>query len=301
MKFSKWVIILLILSLVLNIKTGFDMAYMKKEMRSLRNNINSIDSSIGNAVSSRLYPIEQALKKEASFVNEFKYEFIEYKDKKVDFLLTVKPKVYNKGEKLFFLLKIGEKDPELIPAETTDDINYTAKVNLSVFDGADIDLVIEDGNTKKTEKLDHIYPSVEKFTVGINAEPIGGTMRYIKGDSTLVLTYDFGLFYGPIDSPSPYYKGTVALENINIDVEVNGIVIDTMPMPKDRKGRYQYYIQLKDYKIPCKANDVIAIYATAKDSNGFSYKCNLEAWTIKENGELHPAPDLFEYGKVDIY
>ena len=31
------------------------------------------------------------------------------------------------------------------------------------------------------------------------------------------------------------------------------------------------------------------------------YKCNLEAWTIKENGDIDPAPDLFEYGKVDIY
>lgn len=74
-----------------------------------------------------------------------------------------------------------------------------------------------------------------------------------------------------------------------------------MPMPQENKGRYEYYIKLKDYKIPCKVNDVIAIYATAKDSNGFSYKCNLEAWTIKENGDIDPAPDLFEYGKVDIY
>lgn len=102
MKLPKWIVVLLILSLVLNIKTGFDMASMKKEMRSLKNNINSINSSINSAVSSSYYPIEQALKKEASFVNEFKYEFIEYKDKKVDFLLTVKPKVYNKGENLFF-------------------------------------------------------------------------------------------------------------------------------------------------------------------------------------------------------
>ena len=274
---------------------------MKNEIHTLRNNVNSIYNSINSDVSNRLYPIEQALKKEASLVNEFKYEFIEFKDKKVDFLLTVKPKVYNKGEKLFFLLKIGEKDPELIPAETTDDINFTAKVNLSVFDGADIDLVIKDGDTKKTEKLDSIYPSVEKFTVDINAQPIGGTMKYIKGDSTLVMTYDFGLYCAPYDSPTPSYKRTAALKNINIDVEVNGKVIDTMPMPQDRKGRYQYYIKLKDYKILCKANDLIAIYTTAKDSNGFSYKCNLEAWTIKENGDIDPAPDLFEYGKVDIY
>ncbi len=35
---------------------------------------------------------------------------------------------------------------ELILAETTDNINFTAKVNLSVFDGADIDLIIEDGD-----------------------------------------------------------------------------------------------------------------------------------------------------------
>lgn len=102
MKLPKWIVVLLFLSLVLNIKTSFDIASMKNEMHSLKNNINSINNSISDAVSSRLYPIEQALKKEASFVNEFKYEFLELKDKKVDFLLTVKPKVYNKGENLFF-------------------------------------------------------------------------------------------------------------------------------------------------------------------------------------------------------
>lgn len=212
MKLPKWIVVLLILSLVLNIKTSFDMASMKKEMRSLKNNINSINNSISDAVSSRLYPIEQALKKEVSLVNEFKYEFLELKDKKVDFLLTVKPKVYNKGEKLFFLLKIGENAPELIPAETIDDIYFTAKINLSVFDGADIDLVIEDGDTKKTEKLDSIYPAVEKFTADINAHPIGGTMKYIKGDSNLVMTYDFGLFY------NLNYGERLLLEDISINV-----------------------------------------------------------------------------------
>lgn len=295
MKLPKWIVVLLFLSLVLNIKTSFDIASMKNEMHSLKNNINSINNSISDAVSSRLYPIEQALKKEASFVNEFKYEFLELKDKKVDFLLTVKPKVYNKGEKVFFLLKTGEKESELIPAETTDDINFTAKVNISVFDGADIDLIIEDGDTKKTEKLESIYPAVEKFTADINAHPIGGTMKYIKGDSNLVMTYDFGLFY------NSNYEERVILEDISINVELNGKVIDTMPMPQESKGRYQYYIKLKDYKIHCKTDDIIAIYATAKDSNGFSYKCNLEAWTIKENGDIDSAPDLFEYGKVDIH
>lgn len=74
---------------------------MKNEMHALRNNVNSINNSINSAVSNRLYPIEQSLKKEASLVNEFKYEFLELKDKKVDFLLTVKPKVYNSGGKIY--------------------------------------------------------------------------------------------------------------------------------------------------------------------------------------------------------
>lgn len=120
-------------------------------------------------------------------------------------------------------------------------------------------------------------------------------MKYIKGDSNLVMTYDFGLFY------NLNYGERLLLEDISINVEVNGKVIDTMPMPQENKGRYEYYIKLKDYKIPCKVNDIITIYATAKDSNGFNYKCNLEGWTIKENGDIDPAPDLFEYGKVDIY
>ena len=149
MRFPKWIAIVLIISLLLNIKIGLDIVSMKNEISNLRSNINSINSSISNSVSSRIYQIEQGLKKENSLVNEFKYEFIELKDKRADFLLTVKPKVYNKGENLFFLLKTGKEGSELIPAETTDNINFTAKINISVFDAADIDLVIEDGDTKK--------------------------------------------------------------------------------------------------------------------------------------------------------
>ena len=296
MRLSKWIMILLIISLLFYIKTGLDIVSMKKEISNLNLSINTVNNSVSNIVSSSIYQIEEALKKENSLVNEFKYEFIELKDKIALFQLSFKPRIYNKGEKIFFLLKIGSKEPELIPAKTADDINYTADIQLSVFDGANIDLVVESGDTKMTERLGSISPAVEKFAADIHAEPIGGSMKYIKDGAYLFFSnYEFGLFY-----ESPDKK--VTLNDINISIEVNGSVIDTIPMSRDQIGRYQYHAKLEDYKIPSVPGDNIILYAMVKDDNDFNYKCNLDAWTIKDNGDIKSAWDLFEFGRmVDIY
>ncbi len=296
MKLSKWIMILLIISLLFHIKTGLDIISMKKEIFNLNLSINTVNNSVSNIVSSSIYQIEEALKKENSLVNEFKYEFIELKDKIALFQLSLKPRTYNKGEKIFFLLKAGNDESKLIPAETANDINYTADIQLSVFDGANIDLVVESGDTKMTERLGSISPAIEKFAADIHAEPIGGSMKYIKDGAYLFfINYEFGLFY---ESPN----AKITLNDVSIIVEVNDVVIDTIPMPRSQKGRYQYLTKMEDYRIPSMPGDNIILYAMVKDDNGFNYKCNLEAWTIKDNGDIKSAWDLFDFRKVvDIY
>lgn len=297
MKIPKWVAILLIASLFFNIKTSMDISIMKNDIRNLRSSLNSMEYSLANAVSDSFGRINDMLEKEASMVNEFEYKYLEHKNKRIDYLLTLKPKIYNEGEKLYFLLKIGENSPQLIPAETVDKVTFTAKVNMSIFDQADIDLVIEDNNSKKTQKLETIYPAIEKFATRINARPLGGQMRYDKSSSALIISYSFELvndFKPDEDSP--------VLSDVNLNIEVNGKLIDTLPMTWEDISKYpRYFIELKDYSIPCKAGDIVIMYATAKDYKGFDYKCHMEGWTIKSNGGLDPAPGRYRFGEVEIF
>ena len=295
MKLPKWAAVVLIASLLLNAKTALDLMAMKNQIQNLQNNVNSISHSVQNTVSSSMYRIDEMLKKEASLVNEFKYEYMEHKDKRVDYLLSIKPKVYNQDEKLFFLLKAGKGSSQLIPAETADGVTFTAKVNVSIFDTADLDLVIDDGKSKKTEKLESIYPIAEKFAAQIEARPLGGSMRF--GSEGIVMSHGFELVqHFKSEGNAPVLKEAV------LNIELNGNLIDTIPMEwKDSPEYGRYHIMFSNYKIPCKVGDSIVIYATAKDDGGFNYKCHMDGWTVEEGGRIGRAPDNFEYGKVEIY
>lgn len=299
MKLPKWIIVVLTASLFFNIKASIDIGSMKNEIRNMRGNINSMERSLENTVSNSMYNMEEVLRKEASIVNEFKYEYLEHKDKRVDYLLTLKPKVYNEGEKLSFLLKAGKNNPELVPTDTVDNVTFTAKVNMSIFDAADIDLVIDDGKSKKTEKLESIYPAVEKLKAKIDARPLGGSMRMgtDNGNSVLIMSSNYELIdHGKPEDDPP------SLKDVILNIEVNGKIIDTLPMTWEGSPKYdRHLIELTDYKIPCKAGDEIIIYATAQDYKGFNYKCYLEGWTVKADGGLDHSPGRYHFGDVEVY
>lgn len=296
MKNHKWMAMILVLSLAFNIKASIDIASMKNQITNLSNSIHWMEDSFNNNVSNSIWRMEEAIKKETSLVSEFKLDFIELNNKMASFFITLKPRIINKDDKVYFLLKTDKEDAKLIVAETEDSIIYTAMVDISVFESADIDLVIESADTKKTEKLDYLYPAIEKFTADIAAHPVGGNMKYIKDKEYLFINYDYGMTYH-----LPYYEA-IGLKDVNLNIEVNNKVVDRIAVPKEQKGNYQYYISLKEYKIPCKIGDDIYFYITAEDNNGFNYKASMEAWTIGEYGEVNYNPDLINYeNMVDIY
>lgn len=183
MKLPKWIIAVLIVSLLLNIKAALDIGSMKNEIRNLNSNLNSLNHSIIDTVSNTINDIERTLEKEASIVNDFEYENIGIKDKKADYILSVSPKVYNEGEKLYFLIKANNNSPQLIPAETEDNINFKATTSISIFNKAYVDLVIEGENIKKTEKLDTIPSIADKYAARINVRCLAGSIKYNAGST----------------------------------------------------------------------------------------------------------------------
>lgn len=193
MKLPRWITVLLIAALLLNIKAALDISSMKNEINNLKSNINSLENTIINTMSDAMSNIKRTLEEEASIVNEFKYENMGVKDKKVDYILSVIPKVYNEGDKLYFLIKTDKGSSQLIPAETKDNITFTANVSISILDQANIDLVIENENSKLTEKLDNIPSVAEKYASRIDARALTGSIRRDAGSNKHILTYQYEL------------------------------------------------------------------------------------------------------------
>ncbi|MEW9123484.1 MAG: hypothetical protein AB2421_12315 [Thermotaleaceae bacterium] len=295
--FQKRVTILLALSLGINTVLLFNVYSMKNEINNLQNNIYGINTSINNTISSNINQIDQMLKKEASLITEFRYDFGRYEDKKVDVLMTLKPKSYTQGEKLYISYTIKDHSPQLLELQSQDGVTFSGTINMSIFEDMELDLVIDDGKTKKTEKLEGIYYLAEKFTANLNAHPIGGSMTYDKGKGAIVTTFEFELMHhrNKLDEQGG------ELRDVQLEIAVNDRVTAVQPMVKNDNsyGMERYTIQLKAYEIPCKTNDTVEIFITAKDDRGFSYRASVAGWTIGENGIDHTSR-FFDYGKIEI-
>jgi hypothetical protein len=291
-KAPRWIIAILFVSLLLNAATYSRISDLKQEIRNIEGNINGLTHSISSSVSNNIYQINEALRREASIVTEFKYDFAEYKDKRINLLLNVKPKEYTAGDKLYFSYKIGDESPILIEAQSVDNVNFKSKINISIMDNVDLDLIIDNGVSRKVEKLESIYRPVEKYTTRLSAYPLGGSMAYDKTKSALVITYGFEL--NDIGSYNDEYK----LSDAKISIVVNDKEIATEPMPKIDSSRYN--IQLKDYGISCKTGDTIAIYITVKDNKGLNYSVLAEAWKIGDNGIIEQSDKMMQMGIVEI-
>ncbi|MBB6215382.1 hypothetical protein HNQ80_001471 [Anaerosolibacter carboniphilus] len=291
-KLPRWVIAILIISLSLNVATYFRVDSLKQEIRNTQNDISTLSGSINGSVSSSMSQINEMLKKESSLITEFKYEFGEYKDKRIDLLLNVKPKVYTAGDKLYFSYKTDNERPALIEAQSLDNINFESKINVSILDNIDIDLIIDNGASRKTEKLESIYRPAEKFTARLSANPLGGSMTYNKEKSALMISYGFELFDAGTD------MNEYILSDVKLSIVVNDKKIATEPIPN--VGEHYYSIQLKDYRIPCKIGDQVDIYITARDNKGFDYSSLVESWKLEENGAIGQGDKMMEMGRVEI-
>jgi hypothetical protein len=291
-KFPWWIIVILIGSLLLNVVTYYRVGSLEAEIWNIRNNVDIINSTMRNTISSNIYQINEAMKREASIVTEFKYELGEYKDKRIDLLLNVKPKTYTEGDRLYFSYKIGNEKPTLIEAQSIDNINFEAKINMPVLDNIDLDLVIDSGTKRNTEKLESIYKPAERFTSRLSAHSLGGSLTYDKTKKALMISYGFEL----VDMGGDIVD--YLLKDVELSILVNGRNIDTEPILKS--DNINYTIQLINYELPCNIGDVVDIYITAKDSKGFEYVTLAESWKLGQDGSIEQGHKMEEMGQVQI-
>lgn len=293
--FPNWIIVVICVSLIMNLVLFSKLNSIKQEINNLQSSVYDINSNVNRTLSNNINRINEILNKESSLITEFRYDFGELKDKRIDVLLNLKIKEYTKGEKVYFSCKIGKGNTELIEAKSTDDINYEAKVNISIFEYMDIDLIIDDGKTKKTQKLQHIYRPVDKIALNLIAESVGGNISYNKKKNALVINYEFELINDEVKVRDN------KLTDVRLKITVNDKIVDTIPLSKN--SRYEgriYNINLNKYEVPCKIGDKVKFHIIAVDDKGFKYEAIVEGFKINENGSLEDDPSFEKYGKMEI-
>lgn len=138
----------------------------------------------------------------------------------------------------------------LIPAETEDNINFAASI--SILDEANIDLIVESGNSKKTENLDIIRPMINKYTARLKSRSLGDSIKRNTGSTKQIMSYEYELI-NEVDVDDGNTKN-----ESNLHIELNGKVIDTFPMKLDEISIYErFYVLLKDYELQCNRGDEI--------------------------------------------
>lgn len=289
-KLPKWIIIILGLSLLLNVVIIYDLKFMKQELLNLRYNVSHIESSVSNTVSSSISRINYLLEKEASLISEFKHEFGEYSNKRIDVVLEVKPKSLTKEDKIYFSYSTEEDDPVLVQAETHDNITFTTKANMSIYHDLEIDLITDNGTTQRVEKLGTIRRPVDEFTSRLGPVTRGGSIRYDKNKKGIVTSHDFEIM--------DHWKQTDnKLSDVKLIITVNDEVVKEESMEKMDLDEYadRYYLRLTNYLIPCEETDTVKLYITAKDDRGLNYRYTID--TIQGSREDFHTP----FGKVEVY
>ena len=285
-KNNKPIIVLLILSIGLNIYGLYNTRQLRSDLNNNQNSINNLEMRLNSSIYNLQNNIQETLKKSSSIVSDFTYDIVGYKDKKVDMILKVNPNSISINDKFYFNLESSDGISKIIEANTNDSVNFTATLNMSIYDTMEIDLIVDDGVTKKTEKLTTIYPPEQMLINGVNAFTSGGSWSHNSINKFLEYNSEYNLEFLNED------KTIRKINDVNISIVKNDIIIDNFPM-KEITNNYGpelfiFNFELKDYKINIDPNDKIEINATAQDSRGFTYKVILESLTINSKNEIAP-------------
>lgn len=134
---------------------------LEDRIDGLYNRLDQNHSSLSNSIDSISYNISREMEKEASMINKFSFQYGNIKNRTVDIMLSISPRSVYAGDNFYFSYKYGDAPNKLVEARSNDGINYNAVIIVPIGDELELDFVVDDGNTKKVEKLDSI-PSIEE-------------------------------------------------------------------------------------------------------------------------------------------
>lgn len=305
---SKFLPVLLGILLIISSFSLKKINNMQEKIVILDNTIQRLQSNIDQSINGGINQMMEIQRKDNSIISNFDYSFGKLKDKRIDLILSVKPKTINKDDKFFFSYEIfsdEDKDnkPSLIEAISEDGINFESKINISIFDTVNLDFIIDDGVSKKTETLDPIYEPLDKYGAQIRLEPYGNSIRYDNKKMIISTSYRLSNYIYHDD----YYNNTnVVLETPKLSLYKNDKFMEDFNFVEyiednniqhiDEDNRYS--IDLKNYNLDVEPGDIILLQVTTKDGQGFKYTINVDGWKIideKSHESLDWGMESYDY------
>lgn len=286
-KINKFIIPLLITSVLINLFMFFKMSNMENKLQSLNNQINNIVSHVDNSINGISYSVSQALKEEASIINDFQFKYGEFKDEYVDLNLSVRPKIISDKNKYYFSYSFEDGKSNTVSATKDDGNKYYANIEVPIKENIQVDFVIDDGNSKTVEDLDYIYNFEERLLSPFDFNRNGG-IGYSYSNNILTLNgvgYSITYNYYEYEEDGSTNK---SLENVKMYVSVNDNIIDSFPMEEeDNFPRYLdiYTYKFDEYSVKLSPNDNLEVYAIAEHKDGYKVQITLEQYSLDKKGE----------------
>lgn len=205
------VIVVLIAGLIASIVMIYDLTEKVENLQmSFSNQLSSINSSINSIYSN----VDEALKKQTSIVSgvEENKGNLNEKDLTVPVSIKVVPKVISEDTKLS--VEIGDKNYPLSKSNATE---YSATVNVPLFNMEEAVLLIESKGETKTELLENVYITDMWYSYlpMINHADFSGSSGYTNGNYTLN-----GTIHINCDESAKMDKR--GFEKISLEASVNG-------------------------------------------------------------------------------
>lgn len=259
------------------------------EINSLRssyaNTVSQLQSQIANISSN----IEDSLRKQASLIEAFSYEYgaVDYETHTVPVTVTVIPKTVTAETAVS--LSLGDEN---VPLARVSDAAFRATLAVDLFEGyGDPVLWFCETDRIQTEAAEELYLSElwREFLPGFYVD-FSESLRYTKRSETL--SVDGYVIWHSYDKGD----GGASLERFRLIVKKNGEVLSDEDVTSTVKGESSWADAMlseipfrEEYK--ASEGDVFAIYAVAEDEYGYRHECLLEEIRI-EDGEAAAAGDV---------
>ncbi len=302
-KYIDAMIIGLIVLILSNLFMFFRLTDLNRKFQDLNHNINRIESSIDNSINNISYSVSEALKTEASIINDFRYEYGKIKDGSVELKLIVKPKeISNESEYFFSYSMSGEE--KLVDASVEGTSEIVSNIKVPIKNALEVNFIVEDGDNKKIELLNYIYALEERLVEPFNASFSSKGIEYFPSNNTLKLygiscSFDYHKY-----EYKEYYQKSNSLVNTNVYVSINDKVIDTFPMEK-RENPFpeseSYTYTFGEYSINIKAGDKLYIYILAEHEDGYKVRMDIDGFYLAEDGNFGHPMDFMGSEKSIVY
>lgn len=271
----------------LNVFSFFNIRNMNHSMNNLKNQINEVNGSLDSSLDNISENVSASLQKEASLINNFRYEFGKMKEGKIDLIFIVNPKEISDESEYSFSYSIDDEE-KIVDGIIDGASTIIATTVVPIDSSVEVNFIIKNGDKRKIENLGY-WSSFESVLIeAFNFENINNGMSLSHSDNKV--SFDGVGFSINFDASyvnqydNEKNRNEKSLDGIKIFVAVNGKTKDSFDMEKSDDSTFSsmktYHYIFEKYSLTLKPKDKLEVYALADHEDGYKVRINLDTISI---------------------